>query len=117
MTRLAQEKERARLAEMRADRNWLALGDTLYPDNRLGSSIKVSVKAGEFGQGEERLEAIILRPLGANPLVIFTIPALRHVMVYAAEEWAQPGQGSQALEALKERVRVAIARINRGEQA
>lgn len=95
---------RARLSHYQTALRDLVIGDV----PRAGARIRVCVKAGEFGD-HERVEATVLRPLGAFPLVIQR--ERDSVDLYPLDDWSAARENEpQALRILKERTLVVLRR-------
>lgn len=103
----------AELQAVRADRDlhWLALVDVMRGSvsdtARTGQRVKLSVRA-LASEGSGRVEALILRPLGAQGGIL-VLTEESSVTVHAAEEWSRPVDYDPLwLADLRQRVRAAL---------
>lgn len=103
----------AELSAVRADRDlhWLALVDVMrgaVADNaRTGERVKISVRAST-SEGAGRVDALILRPLGAHGGILI-LSDEGGISVHLAEEWSRPADYAPLwLADLRQRVRAAL---------
>ena len=105
MTRLAEVKAERDEARRRASMLELALRDVVVGDvERGGERVTVAVGPGECGPDEPLMVAVILRPLGADPMALVRIGDT--VELYGADGWVSglPYTLPLSVRALKERL-------------